>query len=313
MSEFSHVSVLLHETVDALQVHPGGIYVDGTLGGGGHSSYLLEKMGTDGTLVGIDQDSEAILAAKKRISDDYDVFYINRNFSDIKEILEECRIEKIDGAMLDLGVSSHQLDEAERGFSYRFDAPLDMRMNRSAGLTAYDVVNTYSEEQLANVIFTYGEEKFARKIARVIVSRRQRQPVATTFELVDAIRAAMGSKAYSADKHPAKRTFQAIRIEVNGELDVLQTALTDFFDCLKPGGRLAVITFHSLEDRMVKQCFQRLCTGCTCPPSFPVCVCGKQPAGKLVWKKAVTAGQQEVAQNPRAKSAKLRVIEKLAL
>lgn len=313
MSEFSHVSVLLHETVDSLGVHPGGIYVDGTLGGGGHSSYLLEKMGTNGTLIGIDQDSEAILAAKKRISDIYDVFYINKNFSEIKNILKECQIEQIDGAMLDLGVSSYQLDEAERGFSYRFNAPLDMRMNRSKKFSAYDVVNSYSEEQLANLIYTYGEERFARKIARVIVQRREKQPIATTFELVDAVRAAMGTKAYSSDKHPAKRTFQAIRIEVNEELDVLQTALTDFFDCLKPGGRLAVITFHSLEDRLVKQSFQKLCRGCTCPPSFPVCVCGKRPMGKMIVKKAVTAGQEELARNPRAKSAKLRMIEKLAV
>lgn len=312
MSEFSHVPVLLHETVNALQVKAGGIYVDGTLGGGGHSSYLLKKMGTNGILVGIDQDSEAIEAAKKRISDIYDVFYINRNFSDIKQILATCHIEQIDGAMLDLGVSSYQLDEADRGFSYRFDAPLDMRMNRGNSLTAFDVVNTYSEEQLAKVIGTYGEERYAKKIARVIVQRRQERPIATTYELVEVIRSAMGTKAYSMDKHPAKRTFQAIRIEVNGELDVLQTALTDFFDCLKPGGRLAVITFHSLEDRMVKQNFQNLCQGCTCPPSFPVCVCGKKPAGRLVWKKAVTAGQEELARNPRAKSAKLRVIEKLA-
>ncbi|MBE7042975.1 MAG: 16S rRNA (cytosine(1402)-N(4))-methyltransferase RsmH [Ruminococcaceae bacterium] len=308
MGEFSHVSVLLHETVDSLNVHPGGIYVDGTLGGGGHSAYLLEKMGTKGTLIGIDQDSQAILAAKKRISEDYDVYYINRNFSDIKEILKECQFDGIDGAMLDLGVSSHQLDEAERGFSYRFDAPLDMRMNREAALSAYDVVNTYSEEELANVIFTYGEERFARKIARLIVKQREKKPIETTFELTDVIRSAMGN--FSADKHPAKRTFQAIRIEVNRELEVLEQALTDFFDCLKPGGRLAVITFHSLEDRMVKQSFREKCTGCTCPREFPVCVCGKQPRGKMILKKALQASPEELARNPRAKSAKLRVIEK---
>ncbi len=309
MGEFSHVSVLLHETVDSLNVRPGGIYADGTLGGGGHSAYLLEQLGKTGRLIGIDQDSEAISAAKKRISEEYDVLYINRNFSDIKEILKECQIEGLDGAMLDLGVSSHQLDEADRGFSYRFDAPLDMRMNRDASLSAYDVVNSYSEEELANIIFHYGEERFARKIARLIVKKREQAPIKTTFELTEVIRSAMGGK--TADKHPAKRTFQAIRIEVNKELDVLQTALTDFFDCLNPGGRLAVITFHSLEDRMVKQAFRELCRGCTCPPEFPVCVCGNQPKGKLVLRKAVQATDEELAVNPRSKSAKLRVIEKL--
>ena len=309
MSEFSHMPVLLHETVDASAVHPGGIYVDGTLGGGGHSSYLLGQLGKTGKLIGIDQDLEAIFAAKKRISEDYDVIYINRNFSEIREIARALSILQIDGAMLDLGVSSHQLDEAERGFSYRFDAPLDMRMNRSRPFSAYDVVNGYSEERLADVIFRYGEERMSRRIARRIVQRREARPIETTGELVEVIREATG--AYAKDKHPAKGTFQAIRIEVNGELDVLQTALTDFFDLLKPGGRLAVITFHSLEDRMVKQKFQGLCTGCTCPPSFPVCVCGKKPAGRLVWKKAICAGEEELARNPRAKSAKLRVIEKL--
>ncbi len=309
MGEFSHVSVLLHETVDSLNVRSGGIYVDGTLGGGGHAAYLLEKLGKKGTLIGIDQDSDAILAAKKRISEDYGVLYMNRNFSDIKEILKECQIDGIDGAMLDLGVSSYQLDEAERGFSYRFDAPLDMRMNKDATLSAFDVVNTYSEEALARVIFTYGEERFARKIARMIVKRREEKPIATTFELTEVIRSAMGNRP--SDKHPAKRTFQAIRIEVNKELEVLEKALTDFFECLKPGGRLAVITFHSLEDRMVKQSFREKCTGCTCPPEFPVCVCGNQPKGKMVLKKAVVARPEELAQNPRAKSAKLRVIEKI--
>lgn len=309
MGEFSHVSVLLHETVDSLQVRPGGVYVDGTLGGGGHSLALLEQLGKQGTLIGIDQDMDAILAAKKRISEDYGVLYINRNFSAIKDILQECGIDGIDGAMLDLGVSSYQLDEAERGFSYRFDAPLDMRMNRQADLSAYQVVNSYPEEKLANIIFTYGEERFARSIARGIVKHREQKPIETTFELIEVIRSAMGNKF--GDKHPAKRTFQAIRIEVNQELEVLKTALTDFFDCLKPGGRLAVITFHSLEDRMVKQSFRQYCTGCTCPPEFPVCVCGKKPKGKLVLKKAVQATQQELDLNPRAKSAKLRVIEKL--
>lgn len=309
MGEFSHVSVLLHETVDSLNVRPGGIYADGTLGGGGHSAYLLEQLGETGCLIGIDQDAAAITAAKKRISEEYNVLYMNRNFSDIKEILKECQIDGLDGAMLDLGVSSHQLDEADRGFSYRFDAPLDMRMNQNASLSAYDVVNSYSEEELANIIFHYGEERFARKIARLIVKRREQEPIKTTFELTEVIRSAMGGK--TADKHPAKRTFQAIRIEVNKELEVLQTALTDFFDCLKPGGRLAVITFHSLEDRMVKQAFRELCTGCTCPPEFPVCVCGNEPKGRLVLRKAIQASEEELAVNPRSKSAKLRVIEKL--
>lgn len=309
MGEFSHRSVLLHETVDALNVRSGGIYVDGTLGGGGHSAYLLEQLGKDGTLIGIDQDFEAISAAKKRIPEEYDVYYINRNFSDIKEILRECGVGAVDGAMLDLGVSSYQLDEPNRGFSYRLDAPLDMRMNRTGKLSAYDVVNTYSEEELSRVIFQYGEERNARRIARMIVGQRERTPIETTLELAEIIRKAFGG--YAADKHPAKRTFQAIRIEVNRELEALEMALEDFFDCLKPGGRLAVITFHSLEDRIVKQNFREKCTGCTCPKEFPVCVCGKQPAGKMVVKKAVCASEEERSVNPRSKSAKLRVIEKL--
>ena len=231
------------------------------------------------------------------------------NFSDIKEILKVCQIDGLDGALLDLGVSSHQLDEADRGFSYRFDAPLDMRMNQNASLSAYDVVNSYSEEELANIIFHYGEERFARKIARLIVKRREQEPIKTTFELTEVIRSAMGGK--TADKHPAKRTFQAIRIEVNNELGILEQAICDFVDVLNPGGVLSVITFHSLEDRIVKQAFAKLASGCECPKNFPVCVCGKKPVVKIVNKKPIVSNSGELEKNIRAHSAKLRAVKKI--
>lgn len=303
-----HLPVLLEETIDLLALKPDGVYVDGTLGGGGHTERIASQL-KGGRLIGIDQDEEALRAAKTRLEKFSNITYVHSNFSEVKMVLDDCGIEAIDGALLDLGVSSYQLDEADRGFSYRYDAPLDMRMNQSNSFSAFDVVNTYPKEKLAQIIWEYGEERYARKIADRIVRQRESRPIDTTFELVDLIKTALGG--YAADKHPAKRTFQAIRIEVNHELGILDGAISDFFDRLKPGGRLAVITFHSLEDRLVKNSFRILTQACTCPPSFPVCVCGGVARGKLVNRKPVTAGDEELAQNPRAKSAKLRVIEKL--
>ncbi len=310
MSDFSHISVLLDKSIELLGINPEGTYADGTLGGGGHSELILKNL-KGGRLIGIDRDKDAISAASKRLSGYENVTYVNNNFANINSILDELGVSELDGAILDLGVSSYQLDTAERGFSYRFDAPLDMRMNRDDRKSAYDVVNGYSESQLADVIFRYGEEKLSRKIARLITERRAEKPLETTFELVDIIKKAYGGKAYTMDKHPAKRTFQALRIEVNGELELLPGAVADFFGRLKKGGRLAIITFHSLEDRIVKNTFRDFCTGCTCPASFPVCVCGKKPLGTLVNKKAIIADEAETADNPRSKCAKLRCIEKI--
>lgn len=310
MAEFKHISVLLEKSVELLCVKPEGIYADGTLGGGGHSELILKKLG-GGRLIGIDRDETAIEAAKSRLAEFDNVTYVHGNFADIDEILDNLGIEKLDGAILDLGVSSYQLDTPERGFSYRFDAPLDMRMDRSSGKTAYDVVNGYSEAELADVIFRYGEERLSRKIARIIAEKREIKPIETTGELVEIIKKAYGKRAYASDKHPAKRTFQAIRIEVNGELEFLGKAVEAFFERLRPGGRLAVITFHSLEDRIVKNEFKKYTTGCTCPPGFPVCVCGGKARGRLVNKKAETADACETEANPRSKCAKLRCIEKI--
>ncbi len=312
MTEFYHISVLLEESVDALQIVPGGIYADGTLGGGGHSSLICSRMKNEGALVGIDQDSAAIAAAQERLRPYGNlVKIVKNNFSNIKLIMQELGIDALDGAVLDLGVSSPQLDDGARGFSYNTDARLDMRMNRESAFSAYELVNTYAEEEIADIIFRYGEERYARRIAKEIVKVRADKPLETTFELVECIKRAIPANARFADKHPAKRTFQAIRIAVNGELDILDGALRDFVDLLKPGGRLAVITFHSLEDRIVKNTFSDLATGCTCPKEFPVCVCGNTPKVKVVNRKPIVAGDKELENNNRAHSAKLRVVEKI--
>lgn len=308
--EFHHVSVLLRETIDALQVRPDGVYADGTLGGGGHS-YEVARCLDSGHLVCFDQDEAAIAAGKRRLEAFGDkIIYVNKNFNTIKETLASLGIPGLDGAMLDLGVSSHQLDEAERGFSYMHDAPLDMRMDRRASFSAYDVVNEYSEAELERIIREYGEERWAKRIAQFIAEARVAHPIHTTYELVDIIKRAVPKGARQDGPHPAKRTFQAIRIEVNGELAILDKAVRDFVDVLLPGGHLAVITFHSLEDRIVKTAFAELARGCTCPKEFPVCVCGKTPVGRVVTRKPIIPGSTELESNPRARSAKLRVFEK---
>jgi len=308
--EFRHISVLLEESVDLLEVKPDGIYADGTLGGGGHSSLICSKLSENGRLIGIDRDMTAIYAASKRLSQFGDrVTIVHNNFANIKQVLSGLDINAIDGAILDLGVSSPQLDTAERGFSYNMDSRLDMRMNREDSLSAYEVVNTYTEEQLSKIIFEYGEERFARQVAKRIAAAREKTPIETTFQLVDVIKSAIPAKL--RDKNPAIRTFQAIRIEVNKELEILETAIRDFVDVLKPGGVLSIITFHSLEDRIVKQTFQKLSEGCTCPKNFPVCVCGNKPVVKLINRKPIVSGSAELDMNIRAHSAKLRAVKKL--
>lgn len=310
--EFNHISVLPLESVEALGVKPGGVYVDGTLGGGGHAGLICGRLGEDGTLVGIDRDDAAISAASERLKGyKCRVITVRDNFFNIKSILKNLGIDKIDGAILDLGVSSPQLDDPERGFSYNGDGALDMRMNRDDSLSAYKVVNEYSESDLRRILFSYGEEKNAAKIAANIVKSRGEKPIETTAELSEIIKLSFPPKKRYGDKHPAKRSFQAIRIEVNRELEGLDTAIKDFVDCLRPGGVLAVITFHSLEDRIVKNVFAKLKTGCTCPKEFPVCVCGGSPVIKLKNRKPITAGEDELSRNNRAHSAKLRVAEKL--
>ncbi len=309
--EFRHSSVLLQESVDLLRINPDGVYVDGTLGGGGHASLICGRLSEKGRLIGIDRDTTALQAAKTRLEPfPCQVTFCHRNFFEIQKILQEMNIPKIDGAILDLGVSSPQLDCGERGFSYHQEARLDMRMNREAELDAYQVVNTYSQEKLADIIFRYGEERYSRKIAAAIVAEREKSPIETTTKLAEVIKQAFPAAARYGDKHPAKRTFQAIRIEVNGELDGLEQAVLDFAEQLKPGGRLAIITFHSLEDRIVKNAFAALAKGCTCPKDFPVCVCGNLPKVQLINKKPILAGAEELDRNWRAHSAKLRVIEK---
>ena len=310
--EFKHTSVLFKETIDSLAVKPDGVYVDGTLGGGGHASGICERLGSKGLLIGIDRDKDALAAAEKRL-EGYKCrkIFVQSNYSKVKSVLEDNCIDKINGAVLDLGVSSFQLDNSERGFSYMQDAPLDMRMDADDSFSAYDVVNTYSEKELARIIREYGEERWASRIASFIVKKRAEAPLTSTFELVDAIKAAVPASARREGPHPAKRTFQAIRIEVNDELSQLKKAVDEFCDVLAPGGRLAVITFHSLEDRIVKEIFARRVHPCTCPPEFPVCVCGKIPDIKKVTGKPLTASKEELLANPRARSAKLRVAEKL--
>ena len=308
--EFKHYSVLLKESVDYLDVKPDGIYIDATLGGGGHSYEILSRGAK--RVIGIDQDSEAIDAATKRLCEFRDkVVTVNRNFSEIKSILDELGIEKIDGAVMDLGVSSYQLDNAERGFSYMHDAPLDMRMDRNTSKSAYDVVNTYSEQELMRIFYEYGEEKWSSRIAKFIVDKRKEKEILTTYELSDIIKAAIPKAARMDGGHPAKRIFQAIRIEVNGELEILKQAICDFADVLKPGGVLSIITFHSLEDRIVKKTFVELAKGCTCPKSFPVCVCNKTPEIKILTSKPILPSERELDENSRSKSAKLRVAVKL--
>ncbi len=304
--EFVHKSVLFQETIDALNLKDGMIVADGTSGGGGHSSAIAEKIG-NGRLFSIDRDPDAVKVLNERLSRFNNVTVVNDRFSNIKSVLKQYNQEKMDAFLLDLGVSSFQLDNAERGFSFHNDAPLDMRMSKS-GLSAYDVVNTYSEQELADIIFKYGEEKFARRIAGNIVRQREEKPIETTLELVDVIKKSMPMKAMR-DSHPARRTFQAIRIEVNGELKELENALDDALDCLSSGGRIAVITFHSLEDRIVKEKFASWTKGCTCPKDFPICVCGNKPKGKLPFK-SKTPSVKELEENPRARSSRLRVFEK---
>ena len=309
--EFNHISVLFKESIDALEIKDDGIYVDGTLGGGGHSEGILEANDTV-KLIGIDQDSAAIEAAGNRLS----VFgtrvtLVRDNFKNVNDILDNLGIDKIDGGVLDLGVSSHQLDTADRGFSYMHDAPLDMRMDTRRDLSAAKVVNEYEAEELTRIFYEYGEEKWSKRIAQFICDARKKQEIRTTGELVDIIKAAIPQAARLEGGHPAKRVFQAIRIEVNGELEILEKAVKDFAGRLKPGGRLAIITFHSLEDRIVKNAFTDLCTGCICPKEFPVCMCGHEPEAKKVTRKPVLPGKEELSYNKRSKSAKLRVIEKL--
>lgn len=310
--EFKHVSVLLQETIDGLAVKPDGIYVDGTTGGGGHSYEICKRLGENGRLIGIDQDAEALAAAEKRLEPFAGIVtLVKSNYAQMKEVLKQLGIEKVDGIVLDLGVSSYQLDNAERGFSYREDAPLDMRMDREQTLTARDIVNDYPESELYRIIKEYGEERFAKSIARNICKRRQDKPLETTFELVDIIRNSMPAKARNGKSHPAKRTFQAIRIECNQELEVLRQALDEMVNLLKDGGRISIITFHSLEDRMVKTSFRRQENPCTCPPDFPVCVCGNKPKGKVITRKPILPSEEECEQNTRSKSAKLRVFERI--
>lgn len=309
-NEFKHISVLLDETVTGLCVRPGGIYVDGTLGGGGHSSEICRRLEGQGRLIGIDQDADAIAAAGKRLEPFGDIVTIVRNnYCNMPEVLSELGILQVDGIMLDLGVSSYQLDTPERGFSYMHDAPLDMRMDQRKEMTARDLVNNYSENELTRVIRDYGEDNFARNIAKHICREREKEPIETTFRLAEIVKGAIPKK-FHAGGHPAKRTFQAIRIELNSELDVLRDTIDFMIDALKPGGRLCIITFHSLEDRIVKTMFNQAERPCVCPPNFPVCVCGRKPKGRAVPKKPILPSEEELEVNSRSKSAKLRIFEK---
>ncbi|MEE7583008.1 MAG: 16S rRNA (cytosine(1402)-N(4))-methyltransferase RsmH [Oscillospiraceae bacterium] len=306
--EFNHVPVLLHETLQGLNINPNGIYVDCTVGGAGHSIKIAEQLSKNGRLIALDRDPDAIKVASERLKP-YNATILQRNYSQIKDALETLNIDCVDGILMDLGVSSHQLDTVERGFSYHYDAPLDMRMSQS-GTSAFDVVNQYSYEQLSKILFEFGEEKFSHKIASNIVKSREVKPIETTLQLADIVKDSIPAK-FRREKNPCKKTFQAIRMEVNGELEHLSIGLDDAFDSLKVGGRLAIITFHSLEDRLVKQRFANLCRGCTCPPDFPQCVCGKKPRARLVNRKPIEATDLEIEQNNRSRSAKLRVIERI--
>lgn len=310
--EFKHTSVLLNETVESLHIKAEGVYLDGTLGGGGHALEICKRLNENGRLFGIDQDADAVAAAKERLKNYADrVTIIRDNYQNARETLAEHGVDKVDGIVLDLGVSSYQLDNAERGFSYMHDAPLDMRMDSRQSLTARDIVNGYSEKELYRVIRDYGEEQFAKNIAKHIVQAREDKPIETTFELNGLIKAAIPAKMRAVGGHPSKRTFQAIRIECNHELEALRSSLDDMIKMLNPEGRLCIITFHSLEDRIVKSFFREMENPCTCPPDFPVCVCGKAPFGRAVPRKPILPSQEEIEENPRSKSAKLRVFERI--
>ena len=308
---FEQKSVLLYETVDSLNIKPDGIYVDGTLGGGGHAYEVCSRLGKHGRLIGIDQDADAIAAATKRLEPFADkVTVVRSNYENIASVLHDLGIEKVDGIYLDLGVSSYQLDTASRGFTYREDAPLDMRMDQRNTQTAADIVNTYSETELYHIIRDYGEDRFAKNIAKHIVQRRQEKPYETTGELIETIKAAIPAKIRATGGHPAKRTFQAIRIELNHELDVLNRSIDTMIDLLNPGGRLSIITFHSLEDRIVKKRFRDNENPCICPPEFPVCMCGRKSKGTVITRKPIVPGEEELEYNKRSKSSKLRVFER---
>ena len=308
---FEHKSVLPYETVDSLNIKPDGIYVDGTLGGGGHAYEVCSRLGKHGRLIGIDQDADAIAAATKRLEPFADkVTVVRSNYENIASVLHDLGIEKVDGIYLDLGVSSYQLDTASRGFTYREDAPLDMRMDQRNTQTAADIVNTYSETELYHIIRDYGEDRFAKNIAKHIVQRRQEKPYETTGELIETIKAAIPAKIRATGGHPAKRTFQAIRIELNHELDVLNRSIDTMIDLLNPGGRLSIITFHSLEDRIVKKRFRDNENPCICPPEFPVCMCGRKSKGTVITRKPIVPGEEELEYNKRSKSSKLRVFER---
>lgn len=309
--EFKHVSVLLDECIDGLDIKPDGIYVDCTLGGAGHSSHIVRKLSEKGRLIGIDQDKDALKAAGERLKEFNNVTLVHSNFYNIDDVLENLGIEKVDGILMDLGVSSYQLDQGERGFSYMKDAPLDMRMNREDSLSAYEVVNDYSEDEITRIIRDYGEEKFARRIAKFILARREEGPIETTFELVELIKNAIPAKARREGPHPAKRTFQAIRIEVNSELSILNRTIEDGVKRLNEDGRMAIITFHSLEDRIVKLKFRELATSCICPREFPICICRNTAKVKLISRKPIDPTEKEVEENPRSRSAKLRVVKKI--
>ena len=309
--EFSHYSVLLNECIDGLDIDPNGIYVDGTAGGGGHSFAIASRL-SGGRLIAIDQDEAAIAAASARLAPLGDrATVVRNNFCHVADVCRELGIEQIDGLLLDLGVSSYQLDTPERGFSYNADAPLDMRMDKRGALTAYNVVNEYSEEKIKKILYEYGEERFSSSIAAAIVRERTKKPIESTKELSDIIKYAIPPAAREGGHHPAKRSFQAIRIEVNSELDVIEPAIRDAVSMLRKGGRIAIITFHSLEDRIVKQTFASLATGCTCPRDLPICICNNKPKVKVLTKKPILPSKQELEENPRSRSAKLRVIEKL--
>lgn len=309
--EFSHRSVMLNECIEGLNIKPDGIYVDGTCGGAGHSFEIAKRLET-GKLICIDQDPDAIAAAAKRLEPYKErVIIVKSNFSEASTVCRNLGYDRIDGLLLDLGVSSFQLDEASRGFSYNADAPLDMRMSDTNPLTAYEVVNTYSESELKRILFEYGEERFAGRIASKIVNARAIKPIETTLELSELIKSAIPSAARNGGHHPAKRSFQAIRIEVNGELDVIAPTIEKVCGIMNPGGRMAIITFHSLEDRAVKQAYQKLAEGCTCPKDFPVCVCGNKPKIKIITKKPIIPSETELEENPRSRSAKLRIAEKI--
>lgn len=310
--EFKHKSVLLYETVDELNIKPDGIYVDGTLGGGGHSYEIAKRLSGGGRLIGIDQDEDAIKAAGKRLEPYMDrVTIVRNNYCNMDKVLDELGIDKVDGIMLDLGVSSYQLDAADRGFTYNVDTALDMRMDQRQEITAKDIVNEYSEFDLYRIIRDYGEDRFAKNIAKHIVAARQEKPIETTFELNDIIKAAIPMKVRATGGHPSKRTYQAIRIELNKELEVLENSIDMMIDRLKPEGRLCIITFHSLEDRIVKTRFRNNENPCTCPPSFPACVCGKVPKGRVITRKPVVPTDEEINENSRSKSSRLRVFERV--